>query len=292
VSDPRGGASRRADHESFDELAVGWALHALEPEEEVLFAAHLPACPRCRGTVAETAEVMAALAADLPSVAPPERLRGRLRAAVGEAAQAPSPAEEEAPVPAGDVGRPAADRPASGFPDLVVPRPMASSGAPTPWRRVLPNALVAAGVAAILALGTWNVVLSTARDEAQTAVAQQARMLDALLTPGRATVTPLSGDDGTPVATVVARTGQVQVVTHGLSVNDADEETYVVWGLGGDAPVALGTFDVLRRQMDLQAVGSAPSGLEDFTAYGISLEPGRQAPSAPTDVVARGEVTN
>ena len=27
-----------ADHAAFDELAVGWALHALEPEDESLFA--------------------------------------------------------------------------------------------------------------------------------------------------------------------------------------------------------------------------------------------------------------
>ena len=37
----------RADHEVFDELAVGWALHALEPEDEAVFAQHLPGCERC-----------------------------------------------------------------------------------------------------------------------------------------------------------------------------------------------------------------------------------------------------
>ncbi|MGY1707140.1 anti-sigma factor domain-containing protein [Geodermatophilus sp. SYSU D00697] len=287
MSEPRGPAPRREDHEHFDELAVGWALHALEPEEETLVAAHLPECARCRHTVAETAEVMGALATELPPVRPPERLRSRLRAAVEATEQVgPAPVAEEPPAPA-DPGRPA-----DGVPDLGVPVPAARSAPPIPWRRVLPNALVAAAVAAILALGTWNVVLSSARDRAQGAVAEQGRVLDALLTPGRAIVTPLSGDDGTPVATVVARSGQVQVVTHGLAVNDARQQTYVVWGLGGDAPVALGTFDVIRPRMDLRAVGSATTGPDDFTAYGISLESGRSAPSAPTEVVARGEVTN
>jgi anti-sigma-K factor RskA len=292
VSDPRGAAPRREDHELFDELAVGWALHALEPEEETLFEAHLPECARCRRTVAETAEVMGALASELPPAAPPEGLRDRLRAAVEHTDQVPAAPFEVPPGLGTEPGRPAVDRPAGGLPDHVVPHPGLRDRPPTPWRRVLPNALVAAAVAAILALGTWNVVLSSARDDAQAAVAEQARMLDALLTPGRAVVAPLSGDDGTPVATVVARTGQVQVVTHGLPVNDAGDQTYVVWGLGGQAPVALGTFDVLRPQMDLRAVGSAGSGLADYPEYGISLEPGRSAPSAPTDVVARGEVTN
>jgi hypothetical protein len=157
---------------------------------------------------------------------------------------------------------------------------------------VLPNALVAAAVAAILALGTWNVVLSSARDEARTALAEQARMVNQLLTPGLATIAPLSGDDGAAVATVVARNGEVQVVTHGLTVNDERAQTYVVWGTAEGPPVPLGTFDVVSPQMDLRTVGSASTGLDDYTGYAISLEPGRQAPSTPTDVVASGEVTS
>ena len=32
-------SARHDDHEAWDELAVGWALHALEPEDEALFIA-------------------------------------------------------------------------------------------------------------------------------------------------------------------------------------------------------------------------------------------------------------
>ena len=64
------GTPRRGDHEGFDELAVGWALHALEPEDETLFAAHLAGCTRCAQTVAETAAVLAAMADDLPRAEP------------------------------------------------------------------------------------------------------------------------------------------------------------------------------------------------------------------------------
>ena len=38
----------RGDHEAFDELAVGWALHALEPEDEALFAAPPARLPAVR----------------------------------------------------------------------------------------------------------------------------------------------------------------------------------------------------------------------------------------------------
>ncbi|SFL17430.1 anti-sigma factor domain-containing protein [Geodermatophilus ruber] len=287
-----GPAARREGHERFDQLAVGWALHALEPEEEALVAAHLPECLRCLRTVAETAEVMGAMATDLPQPSPAERLRAQLRAAVEQTPQVPrlddppGPAEPAGPVPAARPGR----DPTTGPPDYRVPPPLDDDVAPSAWRRVLPNALVAAVVAAILALGTWNVVLGTARDEARTAAAEQAGILNALLAPGRTAVAALSDDDGAAVATVVVRTGQLQVVTHGLPVNDDERQTYVVWGIGEGADVALGTFDVVHPRMELKTVGSASTGPDGYATYGISLEPGRQAPPEPSEYVAIGEV--
>ncbi len=306
--------SRHDDHETFDELAVGWALHALEPEDETLFAPHLAACPRCTRTVAETAEVMAALAGDLPPAEPSEGLRDRLREAVERTEQLPPPAPVTGPDPGGpdDVALPplagppggrrrgdvpgagstAAGRGATGFPGYVPPAVEAGTGGPTVWRRVLPNALVAAAVAAILALGTWNVVLGSARDEAQAVAAEQAEVLDSLLQPGRATIAPLS-DDGRSVATVVARDGRLDVVTHGLGVNDLSDSTYVVWGVTEDGPVALGEFDVVvSPRTDVRTIGSAATGLDDYDAYAVSIEPGREAPAEPSDVVANGQVTS
>ena len=285
---------RRGEHETFDELAVGWALHALEPEDEELFAAHLPTCPRCRTTVSETADVMGALAGDLPPVDPPERLRERLHAAVEETEQLPRPAwegERTPPVPPAVPDRPAPvhrfEPPASGA--HRAPIPVDAVDPRSSWRRVLPNALVAAAVAAILALGTWNVVLSSAREEARAAAAEQAELVDALLTPGQATIAPLTAD-GATVATVVAREGQVQVVTQGLRPNDVQDQTYVVWGTGAGGPAPLGTFDVTSPQPALRTVGSGPSGLDAYTGYAVSLEPGRSAPPEPSDIVASGEV--
>ncbi|PWW24616.1 anti-sigma-K factor rskA [Geodermatophilus normandii] len=295
---------RDDDHEPYDELAVGWALHALEPEDETLFGAHLPSCPRCARTVAETSEVMSALAGDLPQAEPSEGLRDRLRAAVEQTEQLPPPAGADLPAdvpparPSGATaasgGRRRTDAPAAtGFPGYEPPAAAPVPPAPTAWRRVLPNALVAAAVAAILALGTWNVVLSSARDDAQAAAAEQAQVLDSVLQPGRATIAPVYRDgDGEQVATVVAREAQLEVVTHGLQVNDDSDSVYVVWGMVDDSPVALGTFDVVSPQTDLRTVGSASTGLDGYVGYAISIEPGRQMPSEPTDVVASGQVTS
>ena len=57
-------------------------------------------------------------------------------------------------------------------------------------------------------------------------------------------------------------------------------------------PVALGTFDVQGSQMQLQTVGSGLTDLDQYDGYAVSLEPGQEAPSAPTDVVATGQVTS
>jgi hypothetical protein len=161
------------------------------------------------------------------------------------------------------------------------------------WRRVLPNALVAAAVAAILALGTWTVVLGTSRDEARTLAAEQAAVLDSVLQPGRASIAPVTDAEGHDVATVVAREGRLDVVTHGLEVNDLYATTYVVWGMAAEGPVALGRFDVVvSPRTDVRTIGSAATGLDDYDAYAISIEPGRRVPAEPSDVVANGQVTS
>ena len=87
---------------------------------------------------------------------------------------------------------------------------------------------------------------------------------------------------------VVAHDDQMGVVPAALPANDAETSTYVLWGLGEGGPDALGTFDVERSQMKLQTVGSEPTGRDGYTGYGISLEPGHQAPPGPTEIVAQG----
>ena len=112
--------------------------------------------------------------------------------------------------------------------------------------------------------------------------------MDALLQPGPTAIAPVADDDGRTVATVVARADRMLVVADGLAVNDTSSETYVVWGMREDVPEPIGTFDVVNDRMDLRPVGSDGTGLDQYSEYAISIEPGRQAPSVPTDVVAAG----
>jgi len=262
------------EHAPYDELAVGWALRALEPEDESSFAVHLAGCARCAATVAEAQEVMAAMATDLPAPEPSEGLLQRIRVAVQETEQLPGPAAAD-PVP----------------PLRVVPGPRAAAGPRTGWRRVGPVGLVAAAMAAILGLGLWNVVLASDREKLQETVAEQNAVMNGLLVPGRATIAPLE-ENGKPVATVVARGDEVDLITHGLPVNNRESTTYVLWNMSGNAAQPLGAFDVTSSKMDMKIVGSGLTGVDRFDTYGISLEPGRKAPPLPTEVVATGQVTS
>lgn len=284
------GNPRPPDHESFDALAVGYALHSLEPEDEAAFVTHLPGCAQCARTVAETHEVMAAMATDLPAAEPSEALRGRLRAAVEETEQI-----RRAPaVPAADGPAPPDDRTAA--PTASDARSAGAGARPGPpgRGRVAAVALAAAAVAvaAVVGLGIWNVVLTSARDQAMRAAAEQSEVLEKVLQPGAQVMARMTDEDGEPMATLVTRDGEMQVVSQGLAVNDDSDQIYVLWGVGDEGPVALGSFDVERSRTDVQAVGSGPTGVGPFAQYAVSLEPGRQPPASPSAVLASGQVTN
>lgn len=273
---PRSSKDEAKDHVVFDELAVGWALHALEPEDESIFAVHLSGCARCTRTVAETSEVMAAMAADLPALEPSDGLRTRLASAVAETEQVPAPRRPQ---------RPGAPVPAAVPPGVPAPRSRRS------LRRLAPRALVAAAVAAIVGLAGWNVVLARSQDDLRSTVAAQSQMMDSLLSPGHPAIAALT-DHGKQLATVVAHDREVDVVARDLSVNNPTSSTYVLWGMRGTTPVPLGTFDVVRNALDVRHVEGGQAGLDRYSTFGVSLEAGRQAPAAPTHMVAVGGVNS
>src|SRR5438045_2977123 len=61
-------------HDQYRELAAGYALHALEPDDEATLLAHLPTCATCRAEVDAGQAAVAELAFTLPGT-PPAGLR-------------------------------------------------------------------------------------------------------------------------------------------------------------------------------------------------------------------------
>ena len=60
------------------EQAVSWALHALEPDEEIAVERHVPTCADCLAAVRDTEAVMTQLATAVEQVDPPMRLRAAI----------------------------------------------------------------------------------------------------------------------------------------------------------------------------------------------------------------------
>ncbi|HSZ29408.1 MAG TPA: anti-sigma factor [Pseudonocardiaceae bacterium] len=247
---------------SYRELAVGWALHALEPAEESLVAAHMPECPTCTSTAAETEEVGAMLGLSIPETSPSAELEQRVLSVTGARWAAPV-------VP------------------LAPSTPLARRITKLSWLRT--RELIAAAavilLAAVVVLGARVMQLNGQLNEAQRQVTGMSEAIQSAADPAVARVPLFAKDGGAVVGMVLASPGRVAVVDTRLPGNRVHDQTYVLWGLTGGAPIALAAFDVASQAPRLHAVPSAP-GTGKFTGYAVSLEPGRRAPAAPTDVVA------
>ncbi|MHA6631071.1 anti-sigma factor [Pseudonocardia sichuanensis] len=263
-----------------EEEAVAWALHALEPDEELAFRQHLPGCPSCRAAVRDAEEVLTGLGASVDQVAPPPALRDTLLARAAE-----TPQEHASPAPQ------AADPPPApaAVPQRTEPRPTPTEWLPRRGRQLVAAALALVAVVAIGGLAVRNAQLQQQRD-AEAAQSQRVTdLLQELARPGTQHAL-LSTDDGTTVAAVVVADGQREIYTVGMPPNEADSTTYVLWGVpAGAAPQALGTFDVTGTGEGPRTVGSGGEA-DSFAAYAISLEQGSAAPASPSTVMAQGQV--
>ncbi len=285
-----------ASSDGHAELAVAWVLHALEPDEDAVFAAHLGECPGCLRIVAETEEVTTLLGSAVPVVDPPPSLRERILSA---AAEEPSPSASEASFLASSDRKPpsssdSTDRKAPSSGDAtVVPlgRHRRDGGRSRRFSRVTAGIAVAAVLALVVAIGglvAANRSLGEQRDAAQ---AQAARgqevvaLLDAASRPGNPHAV-LATPDGAVVGLVVDRGRGPEVLASGLAPNDGDH-TYVLWGLANGTPVGLTAFEMSGSGPVVQSVPSVEAA-GPFAGFAVSLEPGHTVPATPTQVVASG----
>ena len=258
------------DHVEFDELAAGWALYSLEPEDEAHFAEHFPTCRRCRASVAQSTNVLTDLADALPDDAPPTtQLRNRIRSAITYDSQHPSL------------------RPAMS-PTVRASTPALAANVPTSRRRWKVAAAVAALIAFTAGVGGWNVVVHADRSRQASLAQRYAIAIRDVTRPGAAKA-ELTAAGGTPVATVVLHDDTVSVVTMHLPQNEPRTSTYVLWGInpGRERPRAIGGFDVTQPGINDRPVRLTGTK-KPYVAYAVSRESVRHTPDRPSAILARG----
>ncbi|MBA2310012.1 MAG: anti-sigma factor [Pseudonocardiales bacterium] len=257
------------------ELAVGWALYALEQAEEVVMRVHLPQCPECSEIVRETEDSAALLALTADQYDPPPRAWQRLMTAIDHGRRE---------------GRPPVDIPAARLPRTSRRRPEPhGSGAAgnsdtdtSRWRR---RAKILAGAATVLLVIAGGFAARTVQLEHQRD--GQADQPASSLSPAQRRQTQytlLTGTASDPAAVVLHDGGQRAVIPIGLAPN-APGTTYVLWGTTAGTAVPIGVFDITPANAGEIPLPTAPNA-DRFPGYVISLEPGTTPPAGPTHVVA------
>jgi anti-sigma-K factor RskA len=291
------------NHDEVRDLAAGYVLGALSPEEEAAVRDHLSTGPEPHPEIAELGGVVPYLAESVEPVEPPASLRGRILAA---AAAEPRGAERaataaSAPAQAAPPGTGSSPEPAPlAFPTAAERTARDVARAADRSRSVGTWALRIAAVFAIAALGAWNLQLqgrlSGVEDDLAAATAYQqgvASVLAVATQQGGAVAILTPTPDSNTTATGIAATGPDGTVV--ISMHELDptsgSEVYEAWVIVGDsAPVPLGGFTVARTGTGVFRGTTALAEPGAILALTLEPGPGARTPTAP--VLTVGALTS
>ena len=239
-------------HERFEELAAGYAIGALEPEEEQSFVTHLATCERCSALTAEFGDVAGELAAVSDDIPAPAALWFGIQQAI-----------------AADV-----------VPSVVTLDEQRSKKAA---RRRLPALAAAAASVAVLAVGAVvavNQLGGSSQPSGTSAIAKcrsdaSCRAIDLVSTGNRTD------------AVALVRGADVTLVTTGLTAIDPSRETYVLWQMPEDGlPAAVLAFAVTTYSEHPVATGHLPLPPASDARLAVSREQGTSIPASPSAPIA------
>jgi anti-sigma-K factor RskA len=247
------------NHSEYEQLAAGYVLGALEPDDEHVFQRHLGGCAECEANVRDLEEVVGTLAYAAPPVDPPETLWASIQREVRREARPEARRAPPQPQPQ---------------PRVVRPRRWGS-----PW---VGRLAAAAAIVAVAALSVWNLNL---RDENAgyrdrvTALEQATRLLNE---PDTAKVT-LEGSAAGAQATVLAAPAQDRgvLIVDNLPPLQRDK-VYELWGIpkGGTGKPRKAVIVVPLQQGPQTLEFEMP--IERDTVFAITEEPAPDGSEQPT----------
>jgi len=260
--------ARENAHELYEQLAVGHALSALEPEDEHAFLAHLSGCAACEAAVAEHTETLSHLAYGAAAAEPPASLLEGIRKGVQESGRA------------------------GAFPVPTAPSSLDAARERRRHRTMrTTTGLIgaAAALVMVMALVFVNRGLQAKNNDLQAADARLSSVVTSLVHEGSRKVTLTGG--GKTSAVAVLNGSAVSLVMRGVAANDTSNSIYVLWErsrFGVVRPV--GTFDVHSSDIavvdHLRLTGDA----DTVQSLIVTREQGRTAPPiAKGDTVVAGD---
>jgi anti-sigma-K factor RskA len=253
-------------HEAYADLAAGYALDALEPEERAQFQAHVATgCPECQAALTAYGETLVALAREMPRTPAPPEVKAALLRRIAAAQPAARP-----------------DR--------------------TPARRVGPAvwvASLAAAAALLLYLGLQVAdlrrELAARTEEAATLRAEIARQRDLLALLGAPGTRAVALDGRPPSPAARGRMWWNGDQRAGLFLASGlpalpPGMTYQLWVISEGKPISAGTFAVDPR-------GEGSLRVEPLAAvvraevFAVTLEPAGGRPAPTGEMYLAGQAT-
>lgn len=205
-------------HSTYQELAAGYALSALEPLELQVFTEHLRWCLPCQWDVSAYTWVAGELPYAAPLADPPDSLLAGIRQAIG-----------------------AASLRSLAVPDAVV-LPLRRSSP----RRAAVWVSAAAAVALVASLADTNLTLRDDRDSAQQASLRLSSTVGQMVMKRKV---QLRGPDGTLRGVALISADQVSLVLHGLAPADSTNSTYLLMRRSSSGAMdRVGTFTLDHNQ--------------------------------------------
>jgi anti-sigma-K factor RskA len=249
-------------HTDFEQLAAGYVLGALEPDDEHTFRRHLEGCATCEAAVRELEGVVGALAYTATPVEPPPSLRASIRREIGGTA------------------RPRSARPAVTAPAQVRPiRRGWTSG-------LVGRVAVAASIIAVIALGFWNLSLRDQNDLYQQRIAAFEQAYQLLNDPAAQAVHLDQGpaaQQGTRATALVSSPQDKGVlVVENLPALPAGR-VYEVWGIpsGAEPAQAAVPGGVFRPSTGISVV-DFEMPIQPNMTFAVTNEPGPAGSRRPT----------
>jgi anti-sigma factor RsiW len=265
-------------HIELEELAAGYVLGALEPDDEQAFQRHLEGCPTCQANVRELEAVVGELAYSAPPVDPPETVWAGIRRQIKPEARrgaVPRPV----PTPAGQGGSATGPGTAPGGPG---PGTAGARGL-----RLLPGLAAAAAIFLVVVLSLWNLSLRDQNAVQRDRIAALERATQLANDP-TANLVALDDNPAAPPgaqATVIASTREDRgvLLIENLPLLQRGR-VYELWGIpaGGttaDAEKAV-VFVPLRRTGTQTLQFEVP--IQPGTTFAITDEPGPAGSEKPT----------